>query len=99
TQAVLATSATNRVYNGDLDILALCNDPSQGMTPPNNIGAGSIVDIYWGWFATSEQLVADHVNAVSYDVRLNGEPLATWRSGAQATRQQGNLYVKYWFVT
>lgn len=97
TQQPPATSATNRVYNGE-DILALCNDPAQNAAPPTDIGAGSVLDIYWGWFATSEQLVSDHTNAVTYDVRLNGQTLAAWRSGAQATRQQGNLWVKYWFV-
>lgn len=83
---------------GGVDVLAYCDDPSYGSPPPANLAAGSTIDIFWSWYAASRELIREHLDAVSYDVRLDGEPLSNWRQFAVPIRQEGGRYYQYWFV-
>lgn len=36
------------------------------------------VSLVWSWYATTEDLVTDHINASRYDVFVDTQPLKTW---------------------
>ena len=93
-----ATPAGNVTNQQGVDVLAYCDDRSYGSPPPSNLAAGSSVDIFWSWYASTRELIADHVAAVSYDVRLDGTPLSNWRQYAVPIRQESGRYYQYWFV-
>ncbi len=87
----------SRVQQG-VDVFALCNNRALGPAAPTNIAPGSTVDVYWAWFVSDPQYVQEHLDAVSYEVRVNGELLSNWRQFGTPTAQQGSSYAKYWFV-
>jgi hypothetical protein len=93
-----STPAGNVTNQEGVDVLAYCDDRSYGSPPPTNLAAGSTVDIFWSWYASTRDLIADHVAAVSYDVRLDGNALSNWRQYAVPIRQEGGRYYQYWFV-
>jgi hypothetical protein len=81
-----------------VDVLAYCDDPSYGSPPPTNLASGSTIDIFWSWYAASPELIQDHIDAVTYEVRLDGRALSNWRQYAMPLRQEGERYYQYWFV-
>jgi hypothetical protein len=89
---------TNAQVQEGADVFALCNDTSFRTLAPANIAAGSTVDVYWAWFVSDPSYVQQHVDAVTYEVRVNGELLTDWRQYGLRTRQVGNSYAKYWYV-
>ncbi len=91
------TSASSRTY-GNLQILAECNTAGARFRPPNDIGSGSTVFIWWEWFARTEQQVNDHISAATYEVRLNDLVLENWAQYVQPVQQQGDLYFASWVV-
>lgn len=92
------TTSSNPSTQQGVDVLAYCDDPSYGSPPPTNLASGSTIDIFWSWYAASPELIQDHINAVTYDVRLDGRPLSNWRQYAVPLRQEGGRYYQYWFV-
>ncbi len=95
--SALTTSGSAVVQQG-VDVFALCDNPSLGAAAPNNIAAGSTVEVYWAWFASTQQQIQDHESAVTYEVRLNDTLLTNWRQYGTTIRPQGNQVVKYWYV-
>jgi hypothetical protein len=79
------------------DVLAYCDDPAFGVRPPTTLAAGSTIDIFWNWFAATEQQVRDHLSAVTYDVRMDGVPV-NYRPYQGSIRQENGQWVVYWFV-
>ena len=67
--------------------------PRRPTSPP-----GSTIDVFWNWFAATEQQVRDHLAAVTYDVRLDGVPLSNYRQYQGNIHAEGNQFVVYWFV-
>lgn len=82
-----------------VDVLAYCSDPAYRTPPPNNLAAGSTVDVWWSWFAKTEQQVRDHIANAVYTVTLDGEPLENLNQYRSSIRKQPdeNYYV-YWYV-
>ncbi len=80
-----------------VDVLAFCDDHSFGVPPPNTLAAGSTIDVFWNWSAATRQQVQDHLDAATYDVRLDGNPLDYHQYQGSIT-QQNNQYVVYWYV-
>lgn len=80
-----------------VDVLAYCDNPTFRSPAPTNLAAGSTIDIFWAWFASTRQQVQDHIDAVRYDVRLDGESLQ-WRQGIQPITEEGGQFVVYWYV-
>jgi hypothetical protein len=93
-----ATSSGSGSVQQGLDVFALCDNPALGAGAPTNVAAGSTIDIYWAWFASTREQVEDHTSAVTYDVRINDQQLTNWRQFGQPIRQQGNQVVRYWYV-
>ncbi len=82
-----------------VDVLAYCDNLAFGEPPPTTLAAGSTIDIWWSWFARTEQQVRDHLNNVSYQVTIDGIALQNLDLYRQRIRQEsdGNYYV-YWYV-
>jgi hypothetical protein len=80
-----------------VDVLAYCNDRSFGSPPPTNIAAGSTIDVFWSWFASTKAQVQDHLDAATYDVRLDGNPL-DYRQFQGAVHQEKGQWAVYWYV-
>jgi hypothetical protein len=82
-----------------VDVLAYCNDPAYRTPPPSNLAAGSTVDVWWSWFAKTEEQVRDHIANAVYTVTLDDETLENLNVYRSSIRQQsdGNYYV-YWYV-
>jgi hypothetical protein len=80
-----------------VDVLANCDQA--GFSVPNNLSAGSSMDVYWGWYATSMDFINQHLDHVVYEVRVNGTLLQNWRNydTAPSLRDDGNYWV-FWFV-
>lgn len=81
-----------------VDVFALCNTPALGGAAPTNLVAGSTIDVFWAWFASTREQVESHTVAVTYDVRVNDVPLTNWRQFGQPIREQGGQFVRYWYV-
>lgn len=81
-----------------VDVLAECDNPFKGGRP-NNLAAGSTIDIWWSWYARTRAQIDSHLNAVTYEVRLNGTLVENWRQYAIPVRLEddGNYHI-YWYV-
>ncbi len=100
-QATTSASTGGNTGNAQVvdgvDVFALCNNRAFGISAPNNLAAGSTIDVYWAWYMSAPDLIDQHLNAVSYEIRINDE-LLEWRQFGIGTRQEGSSWVKYWFV-
>ncbi len=78
------------------DVLAYCEEFNQ-VPPP--LGAGSTIDVFWGWIASTREYVLQHINNVVYEVRFDGRLLDNWRlfQGPITQQADGNWSV-YWYV-
>jgi hypothetical protein len=82
-----------------VDVLAYCDRLDVGNPPPTNLQAGATIDIFWGWFAKEREYIQQQVDSAIYDVRVNGQPIANWRTYASRVQKQGDgNYWIYWFV-
>jgi hypothetical protein len=95
-QATVAPLGT-AVQQRGVDILAYCTE--FGIAAPNNLAVGSVVDIFWGWYARTPDLVQQHVDNAVYEVRVNGQILSQWRQYASRVELEsdGNYHI-YWYV-
>lgn len=100
-----ATSAPGQGQAGQsssqdgVDVLAYCDNPLLRIPPPSNLTAGATIDVFWSWYARTEELLADHRENVIYEVEVDGQRLTNWRLYAdpQVRFQDGNYY-QYWYV-
>lgn len=97
TGAPATPNPDSRVQQG-VDVFALCNNRALGPAAPDDIAPGSTIDVYWAWFVSDPQYVQQHIDAVTYEVRVNGELLSNWRQFGTPVREQGASFAKYWFV-
>lgn len=98
TQAPPATSSGGAAVRQNVDVFAMCDDPSFGAVAPDNLAAGSTIRVFWGWFMADPSYIDEHLDAVNYDIRVNDERLTDWRLYGIPVRQVGNSHAKYWFV-
>lgn len=81
------------------DVLAYCDDKSYGIAAPGNLTAGTSIDVYWSWYAKTEDLIGQHNDNAIYDVSVDGQKLQDWREYASPVRfQSDNRYYQYWYV-
>lgn len=82
-----------------VDVLAYCDNLAYGEPAPTTLAAGSTIDIWWSWYARTQDQIQDHVNNVVYEVTIDGVRLQNLNLYRQRVRQEGdgNYYV-YWYV-
>ncbi len=78
------------------DVLAYCEEFN---ARPPVLGAGSTIDVFWGWIASTPQYIQQHVDNVIYEVRFNGRLLDNWRQYAgPVTQQPDGNWGQFWYV-
>jgi len=82
-----------------IDVLAYCDNPIFGAPAPRNIAAGSTVDVFWSWYATTRDYLQDHIDAANYNVRINGEPLRISFQPAPREQSDGRWWQYYYART
>jgi hypothetical protein len=82
------------------DVLAYCDRPRSGRPAPKNLKAGTVIRVYWGWFASTEANIRQHVANAVYDVRVDGTPLTDWKlyRDPDVRKQNDGRFWVYWFV-
>ena len=82
-----------------VDVLAYCDDGEHGFPAPTDLVAGSTIDVWWTWFASTRAQVDDHLANAIYRVTVDGEPLNDWQDYRlpPELHDDGNTYV-YWYV-
>lgn len=93
------TTSGNAEVRTGVDVLAYCDDTSANSPAPTNLAAGSTLDVYWAWYARTEEQIQQHVTHANYEVRINGDYLEDWEDYIQSTilKDDGNYWV-YWYV-
>ncbi len=91
-------SNPDAVIRNGVDVLAYCGDESFDAAPPDNLKAGSTVDVFWIWYARTEAQIQDHLLTATYDVRVNDNPLPQINSYRQPVRASGDEFAVSWFV-
>jgi hypothetical protein len=81
-----------------IDVFAFCNNRAFAIPAPEDIAAGSIVELYWAWFARERSQVQNHIDRVAIDLRLNGETISILPAYRQPIRREGEKYAAYWYV-
>ena len=81
-----------------IDVFAFCNNPIYGISAPTTVSAGSTIEIFWAWFASSETYLRQHINNASHELRVNGTQIANVDQFRNASTRRGNDYVVYWYV-
>ncbi len=93
-----STPGGNAAVQSGVDVFAMCDNPVFGIAAPTNLAAGSDIEVFWAWYVSDPQYIDPHVEAVTYEIRVNGDLLSNWRQYGQRTIQVGNSYAKYWYV-
>ncbi len=86
-----------RVQEG-VDVLAYCDDNSFNAPAPMNLAAGSTIDIYWVWYATSDPYIQDHLSAATYEIAINDVPIRNVDLYRLPTQNTGTDRVVYWYA-
>ncbi len=82
----------------NVDVFAFCDESAFGIAPPAGLTNGSTIRIFWGWFASSEALVWQHINNALHELRINDTAIADLDDYRLTPRQDGNQHVVYWYV-
>jgi hypothetical protein len=92
-----APTADLATVNG-VDVFAFCDDPFYGIAAPGNLRDGTYIDIWWAWIANTEAQVQDHVAAVEYEIRVNGDEVQNINDFVRDTTPFGSQFAAYWYV-
>jgi uncharacterized protein YgiM (DUF1202 family) len=99
TQTAAQASPTGMPDQVDgIDVFAFCDDPRFGISAPSTLRAGMMIDIWWDWYASTEQQVEDHIDASSHEIRVNGELIANVNRFAQPVRTAGGQFATSWYI-
>lgn len=98
--ATRAVSASATPSGRVVRVFAFCDSPQYGaVTSLPTIRAGDTVQIWWGWFAGTEDQVLDHIEASNLELAVNGESIADANSYVGAVQNAGgSSFVAYWEV-
>ena len=91
------TRSANAPRSG-VDVFAFCNDSRHGIAPPTNLSAGSSIEIFWAWFATTDAYLRQHTANASHELRVNGRRIANVDQFRRPPVTRGRDRVVYWYV-
>lgn len=91
------TRAANASRSG-VDVFAFCDDSSYNIASPTNLSAGSSIEIFWAWFATSDDYLRQHIANASHELRVNGLRIANVDQFRLPPVTRGRDRVVYWYV-
>ena len=81
-----------------VDVFAFCNDSRYGTLPPRDLAAGSSIEIFWAWYATTDAYLQQHISNASHELRVNGVQIANVNQFRLPARTEGRDRVIYWYV-
>lgn len=93
----LPTRPANAPRSG-VDVFAFCNNNAYGIAAPTSLTAGSSIEIFWAWFATSNAQITQHVNSAVHELRVNGTQISNVDQFRQPYITQGSDRAVYWYV-
>ncbi len=80
------------------NVFAFCDDPVYGIPAPGSLRDGTYIDIWWAWFAATEEQVQDHIDAVNYEIRVNGDEVQNINDFVEDIVPAQTQYAAYWYV-
>ncbi|MEM6284188.1 MAG: hypothetical protein AAF787_18495, partial [Chloroflexota bacterium] len=86
------------VIRNGVDVLAYCDDESFDAEAPDNLKAGSTVDVFWIWYAAERRYLDEHLEQAIYDVRINDNPVIDLNQYRQPVQDVGNDVAVSWYV-
>ncbi len=81
-----------------VDVFAFCNNQTYGIPAPTNLTAGSTIEFFWAWFASTENYLRQHISNATHELRINGTQIANVDQFRSAPTKRGNDHVVYWYV-
>ena len=81
-----------------VDVFAFCNNQTYRIPAPANLTAGSTIEIFWAWFASTENYLRQHISNSTHELRINGTQIANVDQFRGAPTKRGNDHVVYWYV-
>jgi hypothetical protein len=96
-ESVEVPTRTANVRTG-VDVFAFCNNNAYGIAEPENLSAGSSIEIFWAWFASDDEKLNQHVNNATHELRVNGTQIANVDQFRQSPVTRGADRASYWYV-
>jgi len=81
-----------------VDVFAFCNNNAYGIAQPTNLTAGSSIEIFWAWFARTDEQLNQHINNATHELRVNGTQIANVNQFRQPTITREGDRAAYWYV-
>ena len=81
-----------------VDVFAFCNNATYRIPAPANLTAGSTIEVFWAWFASTENYLRQHISNATHELRINGTQIANVDQFRSAPTKRGNDHVVYWYV-
>jgi len=80
------------------DVFAFCDRPRYNIPAPGNLREGDYINIWWGWIASTEEQIQDHIDAASFDLQINGEAVEVRDEYIRPIEPLGGQFIAYWYV-
>lgn len=77
-----------------VEVLAYCRQ--KGVRPPSITTADSVY-IEWSWYVARPELMDQHLDHATYEVRLDGKRLESWQQTAEDMKQESGRWIVYWY--
>lgn len=85
---------TQAAEGNRVEVLAYCRQ--KGIRPPAITTADNVY-IEWSWFVSRPELMDQHLENVTYEVRLDGELLDDWEQYAEEMKLESGVWITYWY--
>jgi hypothetical protein len=95
------TTSGEPVIQHGVDLYVNCDlPPRQSLRAPTNLAAGSTAEVWWYWYARTEDQIQAHLNTAQYTITINDQPVRRPLDYAQNVRQSGgDLVVDFFYPT
>ena len=81
-----------------VDVFAFCDNPGYNVPGPGVLPAGSTIEIFWAWFASSRAYLDQHISSAAHELRINGARIDNVDQFRRPPTTRGNEHVVYWYV-
>ena len=98
TVAPLAVDRSPAAPRAGVDVFAFCDNPAYGIAAPLDLAAGSTIEIFWAWFASSDAYLRQHIANATHELRINGARVTGVDAFRSPPRRERGQHVVYWFV-
>lgn len=88
------TSTASEAEGRRVNVLAYCRQ--KGVRAPAITTADSVF-VEWSWFVARPELMDQHLDNVTYEVRLDGQLLDDWEQYGEEMKQESGVWIIYWY--